>query len=326
MERERIFGTDEAAPEPPDGDEVLELLRSSALPPPPSAAADDADDFGPVVTADQVARAVEMSGRGSVMFLPSPRRDRHVMAWTGAAAVIAVLLGGGFAIATLREGPAPLPSDVFDPAPGLCAAPGEGQAASSAFWTPLAAELHAAPATAPAARAAASRPSVVRPASALGRPGEVADAAPFSPIPDNPYADVAIAAPAPRAAPRDVLEGLIESALARPAAPAAAQPRPNSLPGSESADALPERPAREDVRRAMESLSDQVRACGGGGGDRLVVEAVVRGETGRVESARAVDDRYVGTSVGACAARAVRVAKLPRFAYAEVRIRYPFDL
>jgi len=73
-------------------------------------------------------------------------------------------------------------------------------------------------------------------------------------------------------------------------------------------------------------VAGAVRECGGDADGRIVVEVTISGATGRVSAARTIDDTWSGTSTGACAARAVRVAKLPRFAAKDLVVRYPFDI
>jgi len=51
----------------------------------------------------------------------------------------------------------------------------------------------------------------------------------------------------------------------------------------------------------------------------------VAGATGRVVSAEPTGVA-AGTSLGQCAARAVRLAKFPRFEQERLQIRYPFDI
>jgi hypothetical protein len=124
----------------------------------------------------------------------------------------------------------------------------------------------------------------------------------------------------------DATERLIASALDRPERrAAAAQTDTNDLPGS-GARVLPSLPSRSEVSRAMGAVSAMVRKCGVAAGSRIVVELRVAGATGRVDDAKTVDPQWSGTATGACAARAVRLAKLPRFAADDLLVRYPFDI
>ncbi len=99
----------------------------------------------------------------------------------------------------------------------------------------------------------------------------------------------------------------------------------NALPG-DTASSLPERPGRDQVKSAMGLVAARVRACAKGDSGRLLVQVKVLGTTGRITSAAVIDDKFKGTSVASCAARAVRQAKFPRFAKEQIFIKYPFDL
>jgi len=138
------------------------------------------------------------------------------------------------------------------------------------------------------------------------------------------------AAPEEPASGPSAVDALIESAVRGPTARGSGSsrvddPRQNSLAESDQAS-LPDRPARSAVRQVLGSLNGTVRRCGGEPYDRLVVELTVAGSTGRVTSARTVDAAHAGTPVGACAARAVKLARFPRFEKDQVVIKYPFEL
>ena len=99
----------------------------------------------------------------------------------------------------------------------------------------------------------------------------------------------------------------------------------NALPG-DTATSLPERPGRDQVKSAMGLVAARVKACAKGDSGRLLVRIKVLGSTGRITAAAVIDDKFKGTSVASCAARAVRQAKFPRFAKDQISIKYPFDL
>ena len=99
----------------------------------------------------------------------------------------------------------------------------------------------------------------------------------------------------------------------------------NALPG-DTASSLPERPGRDQVKSAMGLVAARVRACAKGSSGRLLVRIKVLGSTGRISDAAVIDDKFKGTPVASCAARAIRQAKFPRFAKEQISIKYPFDL
>lgn len=163
---------------------------------------------------------------------------------------------------------------------------------------------------------------------------------------DNPYDGVTSATnlnntvwakgeaeePAPKtpAPGKSSVDDLIESAVKGPShakskEAAADQTHVNTLPGAGQAS-LPVKPPRSAVQQVMGSMLSEIRRCGGEPYERLVVQLTVSGSTGRVTGSRTVDKNYAGTPVGACAAKAVRLARFPKFQKERVVIKYPFDL
>ncbi|MBN2343036.1 MAG: hypothetical protein JXX29_01960 [Deltaproteobacteria bacterium] len=97
-------------------------------------------------------------------------------------------------------------------------------------------------------------------------------------------------------------------------------------PGRAVRSAIPELPSKDMIASVMAKITPNVKQCKMTQSGRLVVKMVVSGETGRVVSSQVVDDTFRGTSTGLCAARAVRVVKLPAFQREKLIIKYPFDL
>jgi len=317
--------------------EVTELLRASTPPPRPDASGGerDVEYGGPMISREMLSEA----GRRleSYSFVPPPPRRRSLpAAWI--ALVMAVSVASAVcahALATIRLDGSPrvappsvaavaapaTPATAEEPA-ALVAEPGTGPASAAPAVVP-----DAMPATEP--ELGAATPDIA------GRAGHASVAEPIAParsIPDNPYG-LEAEAPAPAAAstaparPADPIDALIGSALAQPdgSRSSGLVPATNDLPDA-GARALPDLPSRTDVSRAMAAVADLVRRCGGDVASRLVVEVRVSGATGRVRDAKTVDGQWSGTAAGACAARAVRLAKLPRFAANDLVVRYPFDI
>jgi hypothetical protein len=84
--------------------------------------------------------------------------------------------------------------------------------------------------------------------------------------------------------------------------------------------------SEESIRHTMANIAPEVRKCRKHISGRVLVELVISGETGRVISAKAVDQGEVGATAGRCAARAVALAKFPKFDRSRLTIRYPFDI
>lgn len=135
---------------------------------------------------------------------------------------------------------------------------------------------------------------------------------------------------APKEQDTDDLDSLLEGAIGEKALQPAQKKEPvvsekNTLPG-DTASSLQMQPGRDQVKSAMGLVAARVKACAKGDSGRLLVRIEVLGSTGRVTTAAIIDDKFKGTSVASCAARAVRQAKFPRFAKEQISIKYPFDL
>lgn len=255
---------------------------------------------------------------------PAPRRrpSHAVTALAGLAAVTALALGG-IAFAAIGRATAPVAREASGPI-----------AEGPLPLAPPNAEPNGEPRT-----GAASEPGVV---ALVDEPREL-DVAP-EPAPE-PATE-----PAPvRARERPGTAPVARSEPARPPTPPAApgELRPASsgsstledlmhrVSGADGPDvataserpsaSLPETPARESVREAMEALTPTVRGCAAGAHGRALVSVVVTGATGRARSATVGGD-FTGTDAGSCIARAARGVELAPFARTTFTIAYPFAL
>lgn len=89
---------------------------------------------------------------------------------------------------------------------------------------------------------------------------------------------------------------------------------------------IPLRPSRMDVIKVMADIAPYVRNCKFDKSGKVVVRLVVSGENGRVISAQAVDDVFVGTPTGVCVARVTSSIELPVFRRETIVIKYPFEI
>jgi predicted Zn finger-like uncharacterized protein len=96
-----------------------------------------------------------------------------------------------------------------------------------------------------------------------------------------------------------------------------ADPKPAASAGGS------EKLTREQVVSGMNAVKASVSKCGAGKAGTMKIKALIAAD-GRVENATAVDE-FAGTPEGACAARAVRMARFPRSA-ASTTVTYPFKL
>jgi hypothetical protein len=163
------------------------------------------------------------------------------------------------------------------------------------------------------------------------------------PIEENPYDGVSLASVLNQAvsekaydvdsdkgspAENGAIEELIKSAVKGPKADHNGSGKggsTNSLP-PEPSNVLPPRPEKSAVRAVLGSMAPAVRRCADEPYGRLVVELTVVGATGRVTKSRTIDSAHAGTAAGACAAKAVRLARFPKFAKDHVTIKFPYEL
>lgn len=106
----------------------------------------------------------------------------------------------------------------------------------------------------------------------------------------------------------------------------AAKPKPPSggeSSGSSSSGGAGATLSRADVQNGMNSVAARVQACGGGESGTVTLKVVIS-STGSVISASPTG-AHAGTSVGNCAARAVRAARFPKSSQ-NLTVRYPFKL
>lgn len=93
--------------------------------------------------------------------------------------------------------------------------------------------------------------------------------------------------------------------------------------------ALPKTPSAAQIRGAMAAVKPSAKACagrhGGRAGDKVRVKLSVKGSTGAVVSARALDE-HEGTALGRCVAEALAEASLPRFSKPQAGIVYAIRL
>lgn len=96
-----------------------------------------------------------------------------------------------------------------------------------------------------------------------------------------------------------------------------------------STKGLPVTPSQSQIRSAMNAVKPQAKACrsrhGGGAGDKVRVKLSVEGSTGRITSAKPLDD-HAGTALGRCVADALGKATLPRFSKPQVGVVYAVTL
>lgn len=128
---------------------------------------------------------------------------------------------------------------------------------------------------------------------------------------NNPYAE-----PDPVSQPNRLATVLNSAALERPAVGAKSE---RSTPPSESAL------SHSQIKVVLTGVVPAVKRCGTGTEGPLRLKIAVSGKTGRVMSAVPVDGSpYNGTPLALCAARAVTLAKFPKFDGGKMIFDYAF--
>ncbi|HJK95748.1 MAG TPA: hypothetical protein RMF84_00930 [Polyangiaceae bacterium LLY-WYZ-14_1] len=87
---------------------------------------------------------------------------------------------------------------------------------------------------------------------------------------------------------------------------------------------LPDKPSRNDVLQALQSVQPAIRGCRESRGGVAQVRITVA-SSGRVRNA-VVQGVFAGTPEGSCVARTVRRARFPRFSDPSFTVTYPFRL
>ncbi len=95
---------------------------------------------------------------------------------------------------------------------------------------------------------------------------------------------------------------------------------------SSSSSNLPDAPARNDVKTALQGVSGAVKACRKDSGGTAGVSVVFSGKTGRVSSAKVTSGPFKGTAVGSCIASAAKRARVPRFKQSSFKVTFPYRL
>jgi hypothetical protein len=75
----------------------------------------------------------------------------------------------------------------------------------------------------------------------------------------------------------------------------------------------------------MGAVRSAVAACAAGRGGVVTVRVTFAGSSGRVTTA-VVEGAFAGTPEGSCMARAIRAARVPRFAQPTSSVSFPFQI
>jgi hypothetical protein len=239
----------------------------------------------------------------------------------GAMAVLAAaLVGVAVFVMGRSEQDAPAPASAVAtaaPMPAVAAAStSEVVAAPSAGAPPSpppAAAVPAAPEPVPTGRTDVARAEASGGAASATRPSQARGAA------------RRVRGDADELGERSAGGGSAPSRAASPAAAGAPAPRPAPAAAPEPDEPLPETPDRADVLSAMGSVRGAVATCAAGRGGVVTVRVTFAGSSGRVTTA-VIEGAFAGTAEGSCMARAIRAARVPRFAQPTASVSFPFQL
>ena len=106
----------------------------------------------------------------------------------------------------------------------------------------------------------------------------------------------------------------------------ASKPKQTTRSSSSSGSSLPDAPARNDVKTALQGVSGGVKACKKDAGGTAAVNVVFSGKTGRASSAKVTSGPFKGTPVGSCIESAVKRARVPRFKQSSFKVTFPYRL
>jgi hypothetical protein len=250
----------------------------------------------------------------------APASSRRGWVVGAMAALAAALVGVAVFVMGRSEQDAPAPASAVAtaaPMPVVAVAPtSEVAAAPSAGGPPSpppAAAVPAAPEPAPTGLTGAARVEASGGAAAATRPSQARGAA------------RRVRGDADELGERPAGGGSAPSRAASPAAAGAPAPRPAPAAAPEPDEPLPETPDRADVLSAMGSVRDAVATCAAGRGGVVTVRATFAGSSGRVTTA-VIEGAFAGTAEGSCMARAIRAARVPRFAQPTASVSFPFQL
>jgi predicted Zn finger-like uncharacterized protein len=131
-------------------------------------------------------------------------------------------------------------------------------------------------------------------------------------------------APVPQKRSSNNLDALMDEVVGGSSSPS--KPKQTTKSSSSSSSNLPDAPARNDVKTALQGVSGAVKSCKKDSGGTAAVNVVFSGKTGRVSSAKVTSGPFKGTPVGSCIASAVKRARVPRFKQSSFKVTFPYRL
>ena len=130
-------------------------------------------------------------------------------------------------------------------------------------------------------------------------------------------------APAPKKRNSNNLDALMDEVVG---GSSPSKPKQTTRQSTSSSSSLPDAPARNDVKTALQGVSGAVKSCKKDSGGTAAVNVVFSGKTGRASSAKIASGPFKGTPVGSCIESAVKRARVPRFKQSSFKVTFPYRL
>jgi predicted Zn finger-like uncharacterized protein len=267
---------------------------------------------------------------GAPLLGPTPLEtsDGNRWLWIGGAAiaVIAIVgagIGVGMALGGSEDDALEITAAGEQPAQPI---PGSNEVATAA-QAPSDPPEQALAVAEPVEAATIEEPAEAAPAPEIKAPAPKKRSSSSSQRRQRTSRSTAAAKPAPAPAPKkrnsNNLDALMDEVVG---GSSPSKPKQTTRSSSSSSSSLPDAPARNDVKTALQGVSGAVKSCKKGSGGTAAVNVVFSGKTGRASSAKVTSGPFKGTAVGSCIESAVKRARVPRFKQSSFKVTFPYRL
>jgi predicted Zn finger-like uncharacterized protein len=267
---------------------------------------------------------------GAPLLGPTPLEtsDGNRWLWIGGAAiaVIAIVgagIGVGMALGGSEDDALEITAAGEQPAQPI---PGSNEVATAA-QAPSDPPEQALAVAEPVEAATIEEPAEAAPAPEIKAPAPKKRSSSSSQRRQRTSRSTAAAKPAPAPAPKkrnsNNLDALMDEVVG---GSSPSKPKQTTRSSSSSSSSLPDAPARNDVKTALQGVSGAVKSCKKDSGGTAAVNVVFSGKTGRASSAKVTSGPFKGTAVGSCIESAVKRARVPRFKQSSFKVTFPYRL
>ncbi len=264
---------------------------------------------------------------GTPLFGPAPLETSEGNRWLwigGAAIAVIAIVGAGVGVGMALGGSE---DDALEIGAVAEQEPGEPMPGSSEVATAAQApidppEQALAPAE-PVEAATIEEPTEAAPAPVVSKPAPRKRSSSSSQRRQRTRSTASKPAPAPRKHSSNNLDALMDEVVG---GSSPSKPKQTARSSSSSGSSLPDAPARNDVKTALQGVSGAVKSCKKDSGGTAAVNVVFSGKTGRASSAKVTSGPFKGTAVGSCIESAVKRARVPRFKQSSFKVTFPYRL